>query len=64
VNAQGLVSKTDFLKQFVSEIKIDIIGITEIVLNKDVMLAVISIEGYTIYREHRCNVKEGKREAS
>ena len=40
--------------------KIDIIGIAETFLNKDVMLAEISMEGYTIYSKDRCNVKEGQ----
>ena len=60
MNARGLVSKIDVLKQYVSEMKIDIIGIASTFLNKDVMLAEICIEGYTIYRKDRCNVKEGK----
>jgi len=54
VNAQGLVSKFDVLKQYVSEMKIDIIGIAiETFLNGDVMLAEISILGYTAYRKDR-----------
>ena len=60
MNARGLVSKIDVLKQYVSEMKIDIIEIGETFLHKDVMLAEISIEGYTIYRKDRSNVKEGK----
>jgi len=61
VNARGLVSKIDVLKQYVSEMKIDIIGIAETFLNGDVMLAEISIEGFTAYRKDRGNFKEGKR---
>jgi hypothetical protein len=60
VNARGLVSKIDVLKQYVSEMNMDIIGIAETFLKEDVMLAEISIEGYTIYRKDRYNFKEGK----
>jgi len=40
--------------------KIDIIKIAETFLNGHVMLAEISIEGYTAYRKDRGNFKEGK----
>jgi len=48
---RGLVNKFDALKQYVSEMKIDLIGIAKTFLNGDVMLAEISIEGYTAYRK-------------
>jgi len=61
VNARGLVSKIEDLKQYISErLKIDIIAITETFSNGDVILAELSIEGYTAYRKDRGNFKEGK----
>jgi hypothetical protein len=60
VNARGLISKIDVLKNYVAELKLDVIGIAETFLNDEVMLSEISIEGFTIYRKDRCNFKEGK----
>jgi len=51
VNARGLVSKIEDLKQYVSEMKIDIIGIAETFLHGDVMLAEKSIDGFIAYRK-------------
>jgi len=60
VNARGLIGKIDILKNYVDRLKLDIIGVAETFLNEEVMQAEISIDGYSIYRKDRCNVKEGK----
>jgi len=60
VNAQGLTSKTDILKNYVDKLKLDIIAIAETFLNVEVLQTEVSIDGYSIYKKDRCNFKEGK----
>jgi endonuclease/exonuclease/phosphatase family metal-dependent hydrolase len=60
VNARGLISKIEILKNYVDKLKLDIIGIAETFLNDEVMQAEISIDGYCMYRKDRGNFKEGK----
>jgi len=42
------------------EMEIDIIGVAETFLNKDITPAEINIEGYTMFKKDRCNFKEGR----
>ena len=48
-NARGLLSKIDLLKDYAITMKLDVIGIAETLLDKDVMQAEISIDGFTSY---------------
>ena len=60
VNARGLLSKIDVLRDCAVQMKLDIIGVAETFLNSEVLQAEIYIDGYKIYRKDRCNVKAGK----
>ena len=60
VNARGLIPKMDILREYVIDLKLDIIGVAETFLNNEVLNAEIHIEGYKMFRKDRCSVKEGK----
>ncbi|MGE5822757.1 MAG: reverse transcriptase domain-containing protein [Nitrososphaerota archaeon] len=60
VNARGLLSKIDILRDYADSMKLDIIGIAESFLTNDVFPAEINIEGFKIFRKDRSMVKAGK----
>ena len=60
VNARGLVPKIELLRNYAITMNLDIIGIAETFLVKDVMQAEISIDGFTSYRKDRNSFEEGK----
>ena len=60
VKARGLLSKVDSLRNYAITMKLDVIGIAETFLDKDVMQYVIGIYGFTSYRKDRSSFKEGK----
>ena len=53
------MSKIDILREYVSSLKLDVIGVAETFLKKDVLDAEISIEGFKLFRKDRCQIKEG-----
>jgi hypothetical protein len=60
VNARGLLSKIDVLREYAVERNLHIIGIAETFLDNRVDEAEISIYGYKSYRKDRYVVKEGR----
>jgi hypothetical protein len=60
LNARGLLGKLEELKVLAMEKALDIIGITETWLTGDVDNAEIAMEGYTVFRRDRYEVKMGK----
>jgi endonuclease/exonuclease/phosphatase family metal-dependent hydrolase len=60
VNARGLLSKIDVLREYAVERNLHIIGIAETFLDNRVDETEISIYGYKSYRKDRYVVKEGR----
>ena len=54
------MSKIDILREYAISLSLDIIGVAETFLHKDVLMAEINIDGYKMYRKDRCAVKQGK----
>jgi len=50
VNARGLLSKIDNLRDYAIQLNLDIIGVAETFLNDKISQSEIGIDGYTIYR--------------
>ena len=60
VNARGLLSKIDNLRDYAIQLNLDIIGVAETFLNDKISQSEIGIDGYTIYRRDRNELKGGK----
>jgi hypothetical protein len=60
VNARGLSSKINLLREYAASVGLDMIGIAETFLDHDVNEAELSIYEYNCYRKDRDKVKGGR----